>query len=188
MKTLLISLLLCVCLNQMFAQYGGYSVSGSTNYLAGNSSQGVFSDVTYNDGSIVSSTSATVYFLGSAPNTQHQILANAGGSSATQIGNAILQNGRGGLFINNPSTGLEILTNLNFNGQNSQVTTLRNASSVAFNNLHIDANATISGSNPTNNVNGYLKKDGDAAAFTFPLADGATFAPMAVGVLGSGNA
>ncbi|HXB43254.1 MAG TPA: hypothetical protein VNV85_04325, partial [Puia sp.] len=188
MKTLSISLLLCLSGNQIYAQYGGYSNSGSTNYLGAGSSQGVFSDITYNDGSITSSASAIVYFLGSTPNTQHQLLSSLGTATATQIGNAILQNGTGGLFIDNASTGMEIVTNFNFNGQNGQVTTLRDASSVANNNMHIDANATISGSNVTNNVNGYVKKDGDAAGFTFPLADGTVYAPATVSALGIGNA
>jgi Secretion system C-terminal sorting domain len=169
------------------AQYGGHTPVTATGYLGAGSTQGVFADITYNDGAISSSPSSTVYFTGSAPNTQHQILANIGGAVATQIGNVILNNGTGGLLINNTNTGLEIITNFNFNAQNAQVTTLRNSSSVLNNNLHIGANAGISGYNATNNINGYLKKDGDAAGFTFPLADGANYAPMTVGALGAGN-
>jgi len=185
MKTPLFAVLLLQFLNPLYAQYGGYSPVGSKNHLGNNCNTGVFTNTTYNDGSITSASSATVHFIGSAPNTQHQLLVNIGGATATQIGNAVLQNGKGGLFINIPATGLEILSNFNFNGQNAQVITLRDASSVANNNLHISANASISGSNNANNVNGYIKKDGDASVFTFPLADAAVYAPMTVGVLGS---
>jgi Secretion system C-terminal sorting domain len=169
------------------AQYGGYIAGTATDYLGAGSAQGVFADITYNDGSITSASTASVYFVGSSANVQHQILSNLGGAVSTQIGNVILSNGTGGLFINNTTTGLEIVTNLNFNAQNSQITTVRNATAVANNNLHIDANATISGYNAANNINGYLKKDGDAAGFTFPLADGSNYAPMTVGALGAGN-
>jgi hypothetical protein len=170
------------------AQYGGYTTNGSTSYLGAGSNQAVFSNITYNDGSITSHPSAIVHFVGSIPNTQHQILANLGSTVATQIGNAVLNNGTGGLLINNPATGLTIITDFNFNAQNAQVTTLRNASAVSTNNLTINANAILTGFNNTNNVNGYLKKQGDAAAFTFPLSDGTNYAPMTVGSIGVGNA
>lgn len=187
MKIFFHFILLILYLNTANAQYGGNSPVGSTNYIGDSSYWGVFTDITYNDGSITSSPSATVYFIGSIANKQHQLLANAGSATAMQIGNAILKNGTGGLMINNPSAGLEILNNFNFNGQNSQVVTVRNSNAIAINNLHIDANATISGGNINNNINGYLKKDGDAASFIFPLADGSVYAPMETSAFGSGN-
>ncbi|HLK28119.1 MAG TPA: gliding motility-associated C-terminal domain-containing protein [Puia sp.] len=187
MKKILVVVLFFCFFNPLNAQYGGYCLPGSQNYMGSSSSQGVYTNITYNDGSVTSAASAIVYFIGSAPNTQHQILSNLGGASATQIGQAVLQNGTGGLLINNASTGIEIITNFNFNGQNGQVKTLRNAGAIAINNLHIDANATVSGSNNFNNVNGYLKKDGDAAAFLFPLSDGAAYGPLKVGAFGAGN-
>ncbi len=188
MKTFLTCLLFfCAQLHVLYGQYGGYSNSGSTGYLENNSAQGIFSDTTYNDGSIKSATSATVYFIGSANNKQHQLLSKSVGATATQVGNVILQNGTGGLFINNSSTGLEVLTNFNFNAQRGQVTTLRDITSIGVNNLHIDANASISGSDASNNVNGYLKKDGDAANFTFPVAGGNVYAPITISAFGAGN-
>ena len=187
MKRLLVLSIFILTLSPLYSQYGGSSFSSSTSYLGINSTQGIFTNLTYNDGSITSASSATVYIIGSVPNTQHQLLAKTGGATATQIGNIILNNGTGGLFVNNPATGLEVLNNFNFNGQNSQVTTPRNAGALASNNLHIDANAAISGSNGTNNVNGYLKKDGDAAGFVFSLADGTAYGPMSVGSFGAGN-
>ncbi len=185
-------LLFCILLflmisKESISQYGGHTIVGSTTYLGAGSIQGIFSDITYSDASITGHPSSTVYFVGSAPNTQHQLIANIGGATATQIGSAILNNGTGGLLINNNTFGLEITTNFNFNAQNAQVTTLRNASSVANNNLRIDANASISGFNATNNVNGYLKKEGDASGFIFPIADGTAYAPMTVGAIGAGN-
>jgi hypothetical protein len=190
MKTLYLLFLLFVFLTGSkvcAAQYGGYTANGATNHIEAGCTGSVFSDITYNDGAITSNSTASVYFIGSAPNTQHQIVGNVGGALFTQIGNVILNNGTGGLLINNTSTGLEILGNFNFNGQNAKVTTLRNATTVANNNLHIGANATITGFNAANNINGYVKKDGDATGFTFPLAYGAYYAPMVVGALGAGN-
>jgi len=187
MKRVFIATIFIVCLNSLHAQYGGYTPLNGTNHLDNNSTQGVFTDATYNDGAITSTNSATVHFVGSVPNSTHQILSYTGTALVTQIGNAVLENGTGGLFINDAPTGLEITTNFNFNGQNGQVITLRDTAAVAANNLHIDANATISGADASNNVNGYLKKDGDANAFDFPLADGTTYGPMHVGIMGAGK-
>jgi gliding motility-associated-like protein len=169
------------------AQFGGYNPAGSQSYLGANSNQAAYDDSTINDGSIRSAANAIVYIIGRKPNQSHYLLQLAGGALFTQAGSLILENGTGGLFINDPSTGLEILNNFNFNGQKGQVSIPRNSAALLANNLHIDAGATISGADNLDNVDGYLKKDGDGNSFLFPLAQGLQYSPLSSGPIEAGN-